>query len=127
MSRIIARTHEIETLERKYRSGKSELVIVYGRRRIGKTFLVNNVFADRFTFSFVGARRQKQEKQLARFAMQLKLFSDSPYAPALNNWEEAFNELRTLIERKPRNKRKVIFFHYRIQQNQLVQIQKDYL
>ncbi len=110
MSRIIARTHEIETLERKYRSGKSELVIVYGRRRIGKTFLVNNVFADRFTFSFVGARRQKQEKQLARFAMQLKLFSDSPYAPALNNWEEAFNELRTLIERKPRNKRKVIFF-----------------
>ena len=32
MNRIIARTHEIETLERKYRSGKSEFVIVYGRR-----------------------------------------------------------------------------------------------
>lgn len=38
------------------------------------------------------------------------LFSDSPYAPALNNWEEAFNELRTLIERKPKDERKVIFF-----------------
>lgn len=110
MNRIIARTHEIETLERKYRSGKSEMVIVYGRRRIGKTFLVNNVFSDRFTFTFVGARKQKQEKQLQRFAMQLKLFSDSPYAPALNSWEEAFIELRTLIERKPSDERKVIFF-----------------
>jgi len=64
MNRIIARDNEIETLERKYRSGKSEFVIVYGRRRIGKTFLVNNVFADRFTFTFVGNRKQKQEKQL---------------------------------------------------------------
>ena len=109
MNRIIARTHEIETLERKYRSGKSEFVIVYGRRRIGKTFLVNNVFADRFAFTFVGARKQKQDKQLQRFSMQLKLFSDSPYAPALNSWEEAFNELRTLIERKPKDERKVIF------------------
>ena len=49
MNRIIARTSEIDTLERKFNSGKSEFVIVYGRRRIGKTFLVNNVFADRLS------------------------------------------------------------------------------
>ena len=109
MDKIIARTHEIETLERKYRSGKSEFVIVYGRRRIGKTFLVNNVFADRFTFTFVGAKKQKQDKQLQRFAIQLKLFSGSPYAPALNSWEDAFRELRTLIEHRPKDERKVIF------------------
>ncbi len=42
--------------------------------------------------------------------MQLKLFSGSPYAPPINSWEEAFGELRTLIERKPDDERKVIFF-----------------
>ena len=110
MNKIIARSGEIETLERKYNSGKSEFVIVYGRRRIGKTFLVNNVFEDRFTFTYVGARKQKPEKQLQRFAAQLKLYSGSPYAPVLHNWEDAFNELRVLIESKPKNERKVIFF-----------------
>ena len=64
MSKIIARGAEIEALERKYRSKASEFVIVYGRRRIGKTFLVNNVFANRFKFSYVGARKQKPQKQL---------------------------------------------------------------
>lgn len=108
--KIVARHQEIEMLERKFRSTQSEFVIVYGRRRIGKTFLVNNVFSDRFTFTYVGARKQKSEKQLQRFAAQLKLFSGSAYAPALGSWEDAFNELRILIDRKPRNERKVIFF-----------------
>ncbi len=109
MDRIVARNKEIELLERKYSSGKSEFIIVYGRRRIGKTFLVNNVFSDRFAFTYVGARKQKPEKQLQRFAAQLKLYSDSAYAPTLNNWDEAFDELRTLIERRPLEERKVIF------------------
>lgn len=110
MDKIIARTSEINTLERKFRSGKSEFVIVYGRRRIGKTFLVNNVFADRFTFTYVGARNQKPKKQLQRFAEQLKSYSGSAYAPVLTNWDEAFNALRTLVECKAKEERKVIFF-----------------
>lgn len=110
MNRIVARTNEIDTLERKFNSGKPEFVIVYGRRRIGKTFLVNNVFADRFTFSYVGARNQKPQKQLQRFAEQLKTYSGSPFTPILTNWEEAFQALRALIESKPKESRKVIFF-----------------
>ena len=110
MNRIIARTSEIDTLERKFNSGKSEFVIVYGRRRIGKTFLVNNVFADRLTFAYVGARKQKPKKQLQRFAEQLKAYSGSPFAPVLANWDEAFQALRTLIESKPKETRKVVFF-----------------
>lgn len=110
MNRIVARVNEIESLERKYRSQRSEFVIVYGRRRIGKTFLVNNVFSDRFTFTYVGARKQKPKKQLQRFAIQLKVFSGSTYAPVLDNWEEAFNALRELIDNRPKEERKVIFF-----------------
>lgn len=108
--KIIARDKEIGMLERKYDSNKSEFIIVYGRRRIGKTFLVNNVFADRFTFSYVGARKQKPKTQLDRFAQQLKQYSGSMYAPVLNTWEDAFRELRSLIESRPKEERKVIFF-----------------
>lgn len=110
MNKIIARKEAIASLERKYNSGKSEFVIVYGRRRIGKTYLVNNLFADRFTFSYVGARKQKPKHQLQRFAMQLKEYSGSTFAPVLKNWDEAFVALRTLIESRPQNERKVIFF-----------------
>ena len=109
MSKIIARSNEIEVLNRKYNSGKSEFVIVYGRRRIGKTFLINNVFDDRFTFTYVGARKQNPKKQLQRFAEQLKQYSGSAYAPVLANWDEAFTALRTLIEARPKEERKVIF------------------
>lgn len=108
--KIIARNTEISLLERKYLSNRAEFVIVYGRRRIGKTYLVNNVFSDRFTFSYVGARKQRAQKQLERFAQQLKEYSGSMYAPVLNSWEEAFRELRQLIENRPKDERKVIFF-----------------
>lgn len=110
MGKILARAREVETLERKYRSGKSEFVIVYGRRRVGKTFLVNNLFNDRFTFTYVGSRRQKSEKQLQRFALQLQAYSGSPFAPVLRSWDEAFTQLRVLIESRRHEERKVIFF-----------------
>lgn len=110
MKKLTGRNKEISELERKYKSGRAEFVIVYGRRRIGKTFLVNQLFSDRFTFTYVGARKQRAKKQLQRFAQQLKQYSGSVYAPVLNTWDEAFDELRTLIESRPREERKVIFF-----------------
>lgn len=108
--KLIARKKETVELERLYNSSRSEFVIVYGRRRIGKTFLVNQVFQDRFTFAFVGARKQSTTVQLQRFARQLQEFSGSAYAPALNSWEEAFNELKALIKLRPKEERKIIFF-----------------
>lgn len=108
--KLIARNREIQELSRLYKSKRSEFVVVYGRRRIGKTFLVNQVFQDEFTFTYVGARKQPQQVQLQRFARQLQEFSKSPYAPTLNSWEEAFEELKALINMKPAKERKVIFF-----------------
>lgn len=108
--KIIARKKEIEELERLYSSGRSEFVIIYGRRRIGKTYLVNRLFSDRITFSYVGARNQPPKMQLQRFANQLREASGSVFAPTVTSWVGAFEELRKLIESKPRHGRKVIFF-----------------
>ncbi len=51
---IIGREEEIKLLEECYQSGKAELVAVYGRRRVGKTYLVKNLFQDRFDFFVTG-------------------------------------------------------------------------
>ncbi len=57
--KIIGRKKEIEELMRLYKSGKPELVAVYGRRRVGKTFLINTLFADKITFfSYWGLPRR---------------------------------------------------------------------
>lgn len=107
---LIARKKEIDALENIYKSKRSEFVIVYGRRRIGKTFLVNKVFANRFTFTYVGARDLSQKEQIDRFARQLKEYSASAFLPKLESWDDAFYALRELIDKRPKKERKVIFF-----------------
>ena len=52
--RIIGREKEYSKLQAIYNSGKPELVVVKGRRRIGKTYLVNNAFGNRFAFKHTG-------------------------------------------------------------------------
>ena len=46
---IIGREQEIEKLENYISSRKSEFIAIYGRRRVGKTFLVKELFENRFT------------------------------------------------------------------------------
>ena len=54
MSTIIGRKQEIDELERLYYSDRAEFVAVYGRRRVGKTFLIKQALKDRFTFQHTG-------------------------------------------------------------------------
>ena len=51
---IIGRKREIQELEDLYSSGKPEFVVVYGRRRVGKTFLVRELMGDRLAFCHTG-------------------------------------------------------------------------
>lgn len=53
---MIGRIDEIKQLKKAYESNYSEFVTVYGRRRIGKTFLVNEVFGYKFAFHVAGVR-----------------------------------------------------------------------
>ena len=67
-NRIIGREEEQRTLQKCYESNDPQLVIVYGRRRVGKTFLVEQFFDRHFDFQFVGAYKQTREMQLSIFA-----------------------------------------------------------
>ena len=63
---------EMEELKRCYESNRSEFVIVYGRRRVGKTFLVDTFFEKKYDFTYVGGHKLSKAKQLRGFAKVLK-------------------------------------------------------
>lgn len=91
-------------------SERSEFVVVYGRRRIGKTFLVRRFFRDNYAFSFVGKHEMGREQQLTEFGKELMRYSHSTFVPQLKNWTEAFDALQRLLETYGIPDKKVVFF-----------------
>lgn len=109
-TKIIGRTREMTELQRCMDSDRSEFVIVYGRRRVGKTFLIDNFFNYQYDFSYVGGHRLTKAKQLRNFAKALKKHAKLPRLPLFSDWDDAFDALETYLESLPDDKRKVIFF-----------------
>ncbi len=109
MDTFIGRIHETEELERCMQSERSEFAVIYGRRRVGKTFLVRNFFHDQYTFYYVGAHKKSQKQQLENFAKALFKYGNLAEPPSLNSWDKAFDALIQLLEQS-KNKRKVLFF-----------------
>lgn len=104
---MIGRRAEIKALKASYESDFSEFVTVYGRRRIGKTFLVNEVFGYEFSFHCAGLKGEGMKRQLENFRFALRRHGHEN-CPKLTSWLEAFYELECFLERRPAG-RKVVF------------------
>lgn len=104
---IIGRKKEIEQLHDAYKSEYSEFVAVYGRRRVGKTFLVREAFDYHFTFQHAGLAKSNMKKQLTAWKSSLK-DSGLKVGSSPKNWIEAFDLLKDLI-RQSSEEKKVIF------------------
>ena len=104
---LIGRTEEIKSLEWALEKSEPQFIAVYGRRRVGKTFLIREMFHDQFTFSHTGLRNADMKSQLAAFRASL-IQHGHVKCPVLRNWCEAFYELFRLIGMSPYG-RKVIF------------------
>ena len=104
---LIGREKEIQELRQAYDSDESKFVAVFGRRRIGKTYLVREVFQDNFAFTHSGMAQASTKEQLQRFYLTLKSqgFKGGSYP---NNWIEAFYMLEQYLEGLPEGK-KVVF------------------
>jgi AAA+ ATPase superfamily predicted ATPase len=81
MEEFVGRKRECEVFDNYFNSRKSEFVAVYGRRRVGKTFLIRSVFKDRMTFEFTGMANATLEQQLLNFKQTLKSSFNLPYEP----------------------------------------------
>ncbi len=108
---IIGRKNELEILERVYTSHKSEFLIMYGRRRVGKTFLIDQRFDDHFSFRMSALANATGEQQLAKFQTIFNASVDTSLAlsNAPKNWLDAFQSIIKFVNTDTRS-RKVIFF-----------------
>ena len=119
-STVIGREEELATISRLYESDRSEFLAVYGRRRIGKSFLIEEALENKFTFMTVGlyikVDKDDAEKLESYRQQQLRHFYSSllEYGlpqegnPSPTNWLDAMNLLKKLLLSK-RSRRKVIF------------------
>lgn len=115
MGTIIGRKSEIEELERLYNSDRPEFVAVYGRRRVGKTFLIKQALKDRITFQHTGVSPVDQEGEKNRMKTQLESFYYSLLNHGLEgiqmpkSWMEAFYLLEQLLMQIDDGSRQVVF------------------
>lgn len=114
MATIIGRKTEQAELNALYEREQAQLVAVYGRRRVGKTFLIRETFKNDFAFYHTGLSPVELEgqnllnAQLQAFTISLSNYGfESTGRPA--DWPEAFRMLRRYLESKPSDKRQVVF------------------
>ena len=104
---MIGRKEEIKALDWDLSRPESQLVVVYGRRRIGKTYLIREKFSDQFTFYHTGVRDGTLRDQLDAFRASLVQYGYRK-CPRLASWLDAFTRLSELVAAAPAG-RKVVF------------------
>jgi hypothetical protein len=104
---MIGRLEEQKELNRLFDSPESEFVALYGRRRVGKTYLVREVFDGRFAFCHTGKSDTGLRGQLAHFRKSLEEWGGVGMATP-KNWEEAFDGLKKVVAAS-REMKKVVF------------------
>lgn len=110
---MIGRKKEQEQLENLYLSNKAELVAVYGRRRVGKTYLINETFKNKFFFKHAGLALNEEDNnktkiQLQHFANSLALYGVNVDKQIIT-WFDAFFYLSKHIMQSNDKSKKVIF------------------
>lgn len=108
MEGIIGRKNEIEILDKLSKSPEPEFVVVSGRRRVGKTYLIKKYYNNDFAFYMTGTANVSTAEQLANFRTLYNMYTEKQLDNTPKTWFEAFNALRTLLE-KSKNKIKVVF------------------
>ncbi len=105
---IVGRTEERRILSDIYESDEAEFVTVIGRRRVGKTFLVREVFKGRISFEITGIQNANNAEQLSNFHFALHQYFPNSKDGIPKNWIEAFTILIDCL--KDSKKKCVLFF-----------------
>ncbi|MBW1802318.1 MAG: AAA family ATPase [Deltaproteobacteria bacterium] len=109
---FVGRERELKLLEDAYRTGKDELVVLYGRRRIGKSSLVKHFARGKRSFyHFEALEGETTKRQIEHFSQQLKEMVDDPILDSVRfeNWEQVFTYLAEKIFKRKTRTKKILF------------------
>lgn len=104
---MIGREKERKILLDAVQSDESQFIAVYGRRRVGKTYLIRETFEYNFSFQHTGLQNGDKSEQLKAFERSLKS-AGMKNVPALSDWFDAFYNLEQFLDSLPDGK-KVVF------------------
>lgn len=111
MNKLIGRQDEINSMQQLLKSNEAEMLAVIGRRRVGKTFLIQNAFKKHLFFEITGIQNASKKEQLFNFTRQFTLSSKKPISlPNISSWYEAFIHLETYLESSKSSRKRVLFF-----------------
>lgn len=105
---IIGREREKREIQAWMNSNESEFIAIYGRRRIGKTFLVRKLYGEEFAFYVTGLDNVSMQEQLLNFTIELRKYSGIEDIAVPQNWLLAMDALRRYLESLGKG-RKIIF------------------
>ena len=106
---MVGRKKDIEKINQLLHSERSEFLAVTGRRRIGKTYLVDTVLQDHYCFSMTGIQNGSLMAQLVNFAVKLTEYDGSLEPKIPKNWQNAFLQLKTHLKTLDKGRKHVIF------------------
>ena len=109
--KLIGREIEIEIIDKAMQSDQSEFIAVYGRRRVGKTFLIRQYLSANMVFDFTGTKDGTIKEQLANFFDEYKKrASGKRETVPPSTWQEAFKYLASYIKKNKKIKTKQVIF-----------------
>jgi uncharacterized protein len=110
MDPVIGRIEEKVLLHKIEKSGEAELVAVYGRRRVGKTYLIRNGFSKAPVFEFSGIHHANLGQQLESFSLALTTANGGLPVAKPESWLKAFEMLKLYLTPVLKKNRSVVFF-----------------
>jgi len=102
LKKFVDRTEELSFLEEHYKSNRPEFIIIYGRRRVGKTELIKQFIRGKVAFYFL-AKKQKLDIELVRLRDTFSRMFGVWIKPS-DSWEDVFKEILNVMESRTRNK-----------------------
>lgn len=109
---LVGRSKEISLFKKLLDSPQAEFIAVYGRRRVGKTFLIKHYFSNqKIYFECTGIKDGSLSEQLDIFTQQFsKVFCPGLSLQAPKSWNEAFQLLTDQALKLPKSKKLILFF-----------------
>jgi uncharacterized protein len=106
---IVGRNAQVFEMEAILAQNKSAFVALTGRRRIGKTYLVDALYSQHYCFAASGIQEGNKQTQIVNFISKIAEYSKIPIVQIPNTWQQVFMLLKTYLQSLPKNKKQVIF------------------
>jgi len=106
---MIGRKEEIKKINLLLNSKRSEFLAVTGRRRVGKTYLVDTMLRAHYCFSVTGIQKGSTTTQLVNFGIKLAEYNKEDRPLVFKNWQMAFLQLKAYLKTLDKSKKQVIF------------------